>query len=102
MNNEQLKIAVIHDHMEWPGGGERTALIMALDLGADFITAYANPKAYPEHQAELGDRLKVLSRTIETKRVFRYFWTRKVFRRNHHLLDGYDILIASGQLPARW
>ena len=61
-NNETKKIAIIHDHVSWPGGGERTALIMAEELGADFITAYANDGVYEDYRERLGERFIVLSK----------------------------------------
>lgn len=83
--------------MEWMGGGERTALIMALDLGADFITAYASPSTYPDYQRELGSRLRLLTRNVIHKEVIRYFWMRYIFWKNRKIFRDYDTLIASGQ-----
>lgn len=91
------KIAVIHDHLGWPGGGERTALIIALELGADFITAYAHPQTYPEYQKQLGRKLVTLSEKVVNLEVVRFFWLRGLFWRNQKILKKYDILIASGQ-----
>ena len=100
MKNEKasnMKIAVVHDHIGWPGGGERTAMIMALCLSADFITAYKHERTYPELQEKLGERLIVLSGREVTRRVIRFAWLRFLFRKNRKIIAGYDIIIASGQ-----
>ena len=92
-----LKIAIVHDHLGWSGGGERTALIMAMGLGADFITAHSDPKTFTGYQKELGSKLKILSHNVVNKEVIRFFWLRNLFWRNRKLFKNYDILIASGQ-----
>lgn len=99
MDNQikKSKIAVVHDHLGWPGGGERTALTIALELGADFITAYAHPQTYPEYQKQLGRKLVTLSEKVVNLEVVRFFWLRGLFWRNQKILKKYDILIASGQ-----
>lgn len=99
MDNQikESKIAVIHDHLGWPGGGERTALTIALELDADFITAYANSETYPDYQEQLGSRLKTFSKKVIELEVVRFFWLRGLFWRNRKMLGEYDILIASGQ-----
>jgi glycosyltransferase involved in cell wall biosynthesis len=96
---EKIRIAVVHDHLGWPGGGERTALTIALALGADFVTAYSNERTYPDYQAELGPRLRVLSRKVSAidRMVLRFAWTRLVFWRNRSILREYDVVLASGQ-----
>lgn len=95
--NKNLKIAVVHDHLGWSGGGERTALIMALGLGADFITAHANPETFSDYQKTLGNKLKILASYVINKEVVRFFWLRNLFWRKRKILANYDILIASGQ-----
>ena len=97
MSNNKSKIAVVHDHLGFSGGGERTALLMALDLGADFITAYHNPHAFPGYQNQLGNKLISLSQKIIHLRVVRFFWLRGLFWLHRQKLNQYDILIASGQ-----
>lgn len=93
-----MTIAVVHDHLNWCGGGERTALIMALDLNADFITAYANYDTFPNYQKALGGRLEILAKKIHLDvKVLRFFWTRFLFWRNRKKFKKYDVLIASGQ-----
>jgi glycosyltransferase involved in cell wall biosynthesis len=92
-----MKIAVVHDHLEWRGGGERTALLMAKALGADFITAYAATDTYPELRDELGPRFHALTDRVFHLRGFRFFWLRHVFWKNRWLLRRYDLLITSGQ-----
>ena len=91
-----LKIAIVHDHLGWSGGGERTSLLMALEFGADFITAHSDPDTFANYQAQLGDKLKILSKRVINKEVIRFFWLRNLFWRNRKLLAQYDILIASG------
>lgn len=94
---KKLKIAVVHDHLGWPGGGERTALIIAMESGADFITAYAHPQTYPDYQKQLGRKLITLSKKVVNLEVARFFWLRGLFWSNKKILKEYDILIASGQ-----
>jgi|GEM_PF-905194 glycosyltransferase involved in cell wall biosynthesis len=96
---KNLKIAVVHDHLGWSGGGERTALIIALESGADFITAYASrEKTYPHYQKQLGRRLIILTDNVVYKEVIRFFWLRFIFWRYRSLFKKYDILIASGHV----
>ncbi|OGF22465.1 hypothetical protein A2Y83_00085 [Candidatus Falkowbacteria bacterium RBG_13_39_14] len=96
-----MKIAVVHDHLNWCGGGERTALIMAIDLNADFITAYANDNTFPDYQKNIGPKFEVLAKKIHLDiKVLRFFWTRFLFWRHRKKIKGYDILIASGQPAA--
>lgn len=94
---KKLKIAVVHDHLGWSGGGERTALIIADSLGADFITAHASEKTFPDYQERLGDSLIVLSEKIINLEVVRFFWLRWLFWKNKRIFKNYDVLIASGQ-----
>ena len=93
---QNLKIAVVHDHLGWSGGGERTSLIMAIELGADFITAHRDLNTFSNYQKKLGKKLKVFSKKVINKEVIRFFWLRNLFWRNRKLLKEYDILIASG------
>ena len=97
MYEKKLKIAVVHDHLGFSGGGERTVLLMALHLGADFITAYSKNEVFPEYQKQLGDRLKILSKSVIYMRVVRFFWLRFLFWRKRKIFKNYDILIASSQ-----
>lgn len=97
MNYRDKKIAVVHDHLGWSGGGERTALIIADCLDADFITAHANDKTFPDYQKKLGKNLIVLSKRIINLEVVRFFWLRWLFWKNRRILKNYDVLIASGQ-----
>jgi len=92
-----MKIAIVHDHLGFRGGGERTALLLALRLKADFITAYADPKTFSSYQEELGSRLKKLSVGVIKFRVIRFFWLRFIFWKKRKVFREYDILIASGQ-----
>lgn len=92
-----LKIAVVHDHLGWPGGGERTALIMAIALEADFITAYADDATFPDYTAKLDKKFFILSKRVINLEVVRFFWLRSLFWKNRNLFKRYDILIASGQ-----
>ncbi|MBU4217232.1 glycosyltransferase [Candidatus Parcubacteria bacterium] len=96
-NIKTKKIAVVHDHLSWPGGGERTALIMAEELGADFITAYAIDGVYADYRERLGKRFIVLSGGIIDLRIIRFFHTRLIFWLARKRLKSYDTLIASGQ-----
>jgi glycosyltransferase involved in cell wall biosynthesis len=96
-NLKNKKIAVIHDHLSWPGGGERTALIMAEELGADFITAYAVDGVYADYRERLGSRFIVLSKGVLDVRIVRFLHTRLIFWWARRRLRTYDILIASGQ-----
>ncbi|MCX6807547.1 MAG: glycosyltransferase [Patescibacteria group bacterium] len=91
------KIAVVHDHLGFQGGGERTMFILAIAIGADFITAYANKDTFPEYQKQLGEKLKVLTHKTVSTRVIRFFWLRWLYWKNKRIFSGYDILIASGQ-----
>jgi glycosyltransferase involved in cell wall biosynthesis len=91
------KIAVVHDHLGFMGGGEKTALIMAIALEADFITAYKNKNTFPEYQEKLGKKLISLSEKVITTRVIRFFWLRFLFWKNRKIFNKYDYLIASGQ-----
>jgi glycosyltransferase involved in cell wall biosynthesis len=91
------KIAIVHDHLGFGGGGERTVLLLALELQADFITAYTNSKTYPEYQKQLGSKLKILAKGSVEMRVVRFFWLRNLFWRKRKLFKEYDILIASSQ-----
>jgi len=91
------RIAIVHDHLGSPGGGERTVLLMALNLQADFITAYVDQGTFPDLQKQLGDRLICLSRDAVKVRGARFFWLRALFRKNRSLFKQYDILIASSQ-----
>lgn len=93
----KYKVAVVHDHLGWPGGGERTAMIIALELGADFITAYKSKATYSDYQEKLGDRLITLTERVVNLEVIRFFWLRWLFWNNRKVLRNYDILIASGQ-----
>jgi len=93
---QNLKIAVVHDHLGWSGGGERTSLIMALELKADFITAHHDSNTFSDYQKQLGKKLKILSEKVINKEVIRFFWLRNLFRKNRKLLAQYDVLIASG------
>ncbi len=95
--DKELKIAVVHDHLGFRGGGERTALILAIETGADFITAYKADDTYSELQKKLGSSLIVLSKKIITTRVARFFWLRFLFWRKRRIFRQYDILVASGQ-----
>ena len=72
-------------------------MMLALDLGADFITAYASAQTFPEYQEKLGGRLKCLTENIVTTRGLRFFWLRWLFFKNRSLLKQYDVLIASSQ-----
>lgn len=94
---EELKIAVVHDHLEWKGGGERLSLLLALGLKADYITAYASAATFPDYQQELGSRFKTLTDKALHTRGLRFFWIRWLFWKNRRLLKQYDVLIASGQ-----
>lgn len=97
--NKKLKIAVLHDHLGWCGGAERTALIMAIALEADFITVYANSNTYPDYQKQLGNNLVILKDDFKilNKEVLRFLFLRYIFWLNRHKFTRYDILIASGQ-----
>ncbi|MBU0636631.1 MAG: glycosyltransferase [Patescibacteria group bacterium] len=96
--DKQLKIAVIHDHLGFCGGGERTVLLIALDLGADFITAYAHKDTFPDYQKQLGKKLILFSKKIVTTRVIRFFWIRWLFWHNRKSLLEYDIVITSSNI----
>ena len=91
------KIAIVHDHLGFQGGGERTALILALGLGADFVTAYKDEATFTNYQKKLGSRLKTLSTKKIYIRIIRFFWLRYLFRKNRKIFQKYDVLIASGQ-----
>ena len=91
------KIAIVHDHLGWRAGGERTVLLLALELGADFITAYANPGTFPEYQKKLGNKLIPLTKRIINIRGIRFFWLRGLFYVRRDIFKNYDILIASSQ-----
>ena len=93
---KNLRIAVVHDHLGWSGGGERTSLIIAQELGADFITAHASSNTFSDYQKRLGEKLIILSKKVVNKEVIRFFWLRNLFRKNKKLLAEYDVLIASG------
>lgn len=93
--NRQIKIAVVHDHLGFAGGGERTVLLLAEHLGADFVTAYKGSNVYPEMVARLGDRFKALAEKPVQTRGLRFFWLRRLFFLNRKLLKDYDIVIAS-------
>jgi glycosyltransferase involved in cell wall biosynthesis len=97
MDIKNKKIAIVHDHLGFRGGGERTVLLLAMYLKADFITAYADKNTYPEYQKELGNKLKILTNKIIYTRVVRFFWLRSVFWFNRKKFKDYDILIASSQ-----
>ena len=97
MKNKKIKIAVVHDHLGFMGGGERTALIMALALDADFITAYKNFNTFPDYQKKLKTKLITLSNNVVNTRVFRFFWLRFLFWKKRKIFNEYDFLIASGQ-----
>lgn len=94
---QNLKIAVVHDHLGWSGGGERTAMLIALELGADFITVYSAENTYTHYQKRFGSHLKILTTRILDKEVIRFFWMRAIFWKNRKLFNNYDVLIASGQ-----
>ncbi len=96
-NIDKLKIAVVHDHLAWSGGGERTALLMALGLKADFITAYANKNTFAEHQRALGKHLIILTNKLINIRGLRFFYIRWLYWHHRKLFKKYDVLIASGQ-----
>lgn len=98
IDNKNRKIAVVHDHLGWPGGGERTAMIIALELGADFITAYKSKATYPDYQEKLGDKLIIFAERVIDLEVVRFFWLRWLFWKNRKIFNKYDILIASGQV----
>jgi len=91
------KIAIVHDHLGFGGGGERTVLMLAEHLKADFITAYTNKNVFPDLQDKLEGKIKVLSKKIIRTRVVRFFWLRTLFLKNRKLFKNYDILIASSQ-----
>jgi len=92
-----MRVAIVHDHLGFRGGGERTVLLLALHLKADFITAYARPDTFSEYQKELGKNLITLSQRIIKIRVVRFFWLRYQFFRYRRRFRQYDLLIASGQ-----
>ena len=92
-----LKIAVVHDHLGWSGGGERTAMLAALELGADFISVYSSSNTYADYQKRFGSHLKILTARVLDKEVIRFFWMRAIFWKNRKLFNDYDVLIASGQ-----
>jgi glycosyltransferase involved in cell wall biosynthesis len=91
------KIAIVHDHLGWKGGGERTSLLLAKAIGADYITAYADAATYPDLREQMGARFRALAGRPIRVRGVRFFWLRWIFWKNRGLLGGYDILIASGQ-----
>lgn len=95
---KKLKIAIVHDHLGFMGGGERTALILALALEADFITAYKSDNTFPDYQKKLGIQLIILSKMIIKMRVVRFFWLRLLFWCKKDIFNKYDILIASGHI----
>ena len=95
--NKNPKIAIVHDHLGFCGGGERTVLLLALELGADFITAYADSETFSEYQKKLGNKLIPLTKRIVNMRVIRFFWLRGLFYMRRDILKNYDILIASSQ-----
>jgi glycosyltransferase involved in cell wall biosynthesis len=90
-----MKIAIVHDHLNFMGGGERTVMMLAVELKADFITAYASPETFPELQKQLGKNLIILSKNKIKTRVVRFFWLRSVFWRNKKIFKNYDLIIAS-------
>lgn len=92
-----MKIAIVHDHLGFKGGGERTVLLLAMHLKADFITAYAHPDTFPEYQKALGSLLHPLSKKVLKIRVVRFFWLRFLFWKRRKIFRGYDLLVASGQ-----
>ncbi|KKR31293.1 MAG: Glycosyl transferase, group 1, partial [Candidatus Falkowbacteria bacterium GW2011_GWF2_39_8] len=92
---DKIKIAVVHDHLGFCGGGERTVLLIANELGADFITAYASPNTFPELQKSLGSKLTILSKKVVRTRVVRFFWLRALFWKNKKIFKNYDLIIAS-------
>ncbi|KKQ60851.1 MAG: Glycosyl transferase, group 1 [Parcubacteria group bacterium GW2011_GWE2_38_18] len=94
-NKDKIKMAVVHDHLGFCGGGERTVLLIANSLGADFITAYASPNTFPELQKDLGSKLIILSKRVIYTRVVRFFWLRALFWKNKKLFKNYDLVIAS-------
>jgi len=93
---ENKKIAVVHDHLGWCGGGERTALTIAISLKADFISAYSHRDTFPEYQEKLSNSLIILSKKVINLEIIRYFWLRELFRKNKKIFKKYDIIIASG------
>lgn len=93
--NNKIKIAVVHDHLGFCGGGERTVLLIANEMGADFITAYASPNTFPELQKSLGSKLIILSNKVINTRVVRFFWLRTLFWQNRKIFKNYDLIIAS-------
>lgn len=97
-NDKELKIAIIHDHLGFKGGGERTVLLAAMELGADFITAYAHPDTFPDYQKELGDRLILLSKKAVNTRVVRFFWIRWLFWKYRKEFKKYDIVLSSSNI----
>lgn len=90
-----MKIAIAHDHLNFMGGGERTVMMLAVELKADFITAYASPETFSELQKQLGKNLIILSKDKIKTRVARFFWLRFIFWRNRKIFKNYDLIIAS-------
>lgn len=69
--------------------------MLAVELKADFITAHADPKTFPELQKQLGKNLIVLSKDKIKTRVVRFFWLRSIFWRHKKIFKNYDLIIAS-------
>lgn len=92
-----MRIAIVHDHLNFMGGGERTVMMLAVELKADFITAYASTETFPELQKQLDKNLIILSKNKIKTRGARFFWLRSVFWKNKKIFKNYDLIIASAE-----
>jgi len=96
-NGNDIKVAVAHNHLGFRGGGERTVLILAANLGLDFITAYSSPDTFRELQDKIGTGFHPLAKQVIKLRGVRFFWLRFLFWKNRSMFKNYDVLVASDQ-----
>ena len=87
-----MRVAIVHDHLSFIGGGERVALTLASALGADLYATDIDPHL-PSKAGFPGVRVRELARVPRTPLLRQ---TRQAKAFHHAELPSYDAYVFSG------